>query len=54
MMDHDEREVALREADRMTIEASHAKQMGFVALAAFLRDNAKKALAAGAARKEAK
>ncbi len=40
MSDLEQREFALREADRMRIEASIMRQLGFKALARFLQNNA--------------
>lgn len=44
MSDSEQREAALREADRMRILASQYKQLGFKELARFLNKNAEAAL----------
>ena len=44
MTDQEERECALREADRMQIQASEMRQLGFLELARWLKKNADNAL----------
>jgi hypothetical protein len=44
MTDDEEREFALREADRMRVLASQYRQLGFPVLSAWLRQNADAAL----------